>query len=110
MKLPGFTSLFLAVCMLSAFTFVSSTCAAEREGRQTQLTRSSSTIEPVDRSNEGVKAFADLAAFYDNNKKTPPYQDSLARLNVPGESGDSAARYVLAVSYTHLTLPTILRV
>jgi len=97
MNAPRFTNLCLAVCILSAFTFISATCAADREGRQAELTKPSSTIEPVDRSSEGVKAFADLATFYDNDQKTPPYQDSLARLNTPGASGDSAARYLLAL-------------
>ena len=87
MKAPGFANLCLVVCILSAFAFASGTFAAG----------SSSTIEPVDRSNEWVKAFADLATFYENDQKTPPYQDSLARLNAPGASGDLAARYILAL-------------
>jgi hypothetical protein len=83
--------------MLSVVAFVGGACAAEEEVRQTQTTKLPPSIEPIDRSNEGVKAFADLAVFYENNQKTPPYKDALARLNAPGASGDSAARYVLAL-------------
>ncbi len=97
MKAPAFANLCVAVCMLSAFTFVCRTCATERAGRQTELSKPSSTIEPVDRSIEGTKAFADLATFYENNHKTPPYSDSLAQLDAPGASGEAAARYVLAL-------------
>jgi len=97
MKASRFTNLCVAVCMLLAFTFASTSCAAEREGRQTELAKPLSTIEPVDRSIEGLKAFSDLGTFYDNNEKIPPYKDVLARLNAPGANGDSAARYLLAL-------------
>jgi hypothetical protein len=83
--------------MLLGLIFQSRTCADERTSRQTELTQPSSTTDPVDRSAEGAKAFSDLGTFYDNEQKTPPYADALAQLNAPGESGDSAARYLLAL-------------
>lgn len=97
MKASVFAHLCVAVCVLSACTFVCRTCAAETERRQTELSKPSSTIEPIDSSKEGAKAFADLAAFYENDQKTPPYRDSLEQLEAPGASGEAAARYVLAL-------------
>ena len=91
----------LSACLafvLSAITLICpQTMLAEPVSPTKEQSAQVSSASEADSSEEGKRAYADLAKFYKNAKEKPDYQKFLSLLNSPDAAGDSAARYILAL-------------
>lgn len=54
-------------------------------------------VKPVLDGPDGLKAFNDLAAYYSDKSKTPPYDESIASLTKGGEAAQHSGQYLLGL-------------
>jgi len=54
-------------------------------------------VKPVLDGPDGLKAFDDLATYYSDRTKEPPYDEALASLSKGGDTAQHAGQYLLGL-------------